>query len=238
MKFVPLKDLKDYGGTKLILGKDLKSGKYLVEKKLVIQNEIYTQFFENEKKYLLALKHRNIVKYFGEGETPLSFYIEYAFYNDLISYFKKIPNARYKLLFIREILSVLMYLHNNGIVHNDLNPSNILVFQNNRVKLSDFAFAGVIGEPAFPDRPMSIGLGTSGYVKDMNFKKHSVVNDIYGFGKTLYEVLTERFKSKEVDLDLIPKYAEVVQKCLEVKYNSIKEVYKDIENITEFFSVL
>ena len=230
--------MKNYGGTKLILGKDLDSGIYLVEKKLVIENEIYTLFFENEKKYLGSLKHRNIVKYFGEGENPLSFLVEYAFYNDLISYFKKNPNPDNKLLFIKQIIDILVYLHNLGVVHNDFNPSNILVFQNNRVKLTDFAFAGRIGEPAFPDRPMSIGLGTSGYVKDMNFKKHSVVNDIYGFGKTLYEVLTERFKERDIDLDFIPRYGEIIEKCLEVKYNSILEVYKDIENITQGFSVL
>ena len=238
MKFVPLQSIKDYSGTKLVLGKDLESGIYLVEKKLVIQNEIYTQFFENEKKHLSVLKHRNIIKYFGEGETPLSFYVEYAFFNDVICYFKKFPNAEHKLSFIKQLINVLVFLHGEGIVHNDLNPSNILVFRNNRIKLSDFAFAGVIGEPAFPDRPMSVGLGTSGYVKDMNFKKHSIVNDVYGFGKTLYEILTERFKSREVDLNLIPKYCEVVEKCLEVKYNSILEIYNDLEKITKNFSTL
>ncbi len=238
MKFVPLKDLKDYGGTKLILGKDLENGVYLVEKKLVVKNEVYTAFFENEKKYLKVLKHRHIVKFFGEGESPLSFLIEYAFYNDLVSFFKKFPDFNNKLLFVKQILNVLLFIHSQDIVHNDLNPSNLLVFQDNRVKLSDFAFAGVIGEPAFPDRPMSVGLGTSGYVKDINFKKHSIVNDIYGFGKTLYEILTERFKAKEVNLDLIPKYAEVIQKCFDVKYNSITEVYNDIEKITDGFTVL
>ena len=238
MRFVPLQDLKNYGGTKLILGKDLENGIYLVEKKLAIKNEIYTLFFENEKRYLGTLKHRNIVKFFGEGESPLSFFIEYASYNDLISCFKKFPNPEHKVSYIRQILNALMFLHEQGIVHNDFNPSNILVFQNNRVKLSDFAFAGVIGEPAFPDRPMSIGFGTSGYVKDMNFKKHSVVNDIYGFGKTLYEILTERFKERDVDLNLIPKYGEVIKKCLDVEYNSIKEVYNDIEKITDGFTNL
>ena len=45
---------------------------------------------------------------------------------------------------IRPILSALQYLHNNGIVHKDVKPSNIMIDGHSCVKLMDLGVANTL----------------------------------------------------------------------------------------------
>ncbi len=239
MKFKPLEVLKEYGGTKVTFGKDLDTGVYLVEKRVTTKDSFVKTLFENEKDVLKRLRHSNIIKFLGEGGDSLSFFIEYAPLKNLKNFLQSHKDFNGKRYFIKQIIDALIYIHDAGYAHNDINLTNILVINTNKCKLSDFAFAGKIGEPVFPDRPVGVCIGTSSY-KTVDNEIHSVKNDIFAFGKVLYEILTNDFDNRNlklIDFSNVNNDAlkVVIEKCLNAEYNSIGETYAELRKATKNF---
>jgi non-specific serine/threonine protein kinase len=93
--------------------------------------------------------HKNIVKYIDSYEDSDYIYLvqEYMDSGDLFYFI-----SRRSLLKEEEIRSIisqvahgLKYLHYYGIVHRDLKPQNILIKNNNEVKIIDFGLSKVLG---------------------------------------------------------------------------------------------
>lgn len=94
---------------------------------------------------------------------------------------------------IRPVLSALQYLHNNGVVHKDIKPSNIMIDSRSCVKLMDLGVAnsfrseaghmyGFIGTPQYAAPEQIADVGAEAVVDPRT--------DIYSFGVTLYELIT------------------------------------------------
>lgn len=226
MDFKPLRVLKEYGGTRITLGRDFGTGLYLIEKSATTADKFVAQLIENEMHIYEGLHHRHIVKYFGEGPTPLSFLIEYAPFGSLGDYLAENWAKKGALEhFLMQILMAVSYLHDNGIVHNDINNSNFLVFENNRCKLTDFAMAGRIGTPAFPTHPDGFRIGTIGYRSSDRILYNDTKNDIYSLGKLIYKFATGHSVEEPMDFTgLEPPYPEVITKCLQMSYSTPEEI--------------
>lgn len=94
---------------------------------------------------------------------------------------------------IRPVLSALQYLHNNGVIHKDIKPSNIMIDNRSCVKLMDLGVAnsfrnearhmyGFIGTPQYAAPEQIADAGAEAVVDPRT--------DIYSFGVTLYELIT------------------------------------------------
>ena len=99
-----------------------------------------------------------------------------------------------KLYLIIQVLQALEYLHKRGIVHHDLKPSNILVF-NEQVKLLDFGLAIKPGE----------SMGTQGTLPYMapellEGNAATVASDLYAVGIIAYEIFIGRHPYNVRDL--------------------------------------
>ncbi|CAL5187883.1 unnamed protein product [Lathyrus oleraceus] len=91
-----------------------------------------------------------IIKYFGQdqtlenGEEYYNIFLEYANGGTLDDQLKnhggKLPEKHVRR-YTRSVVEGLKYIHENGFVHCDLKPPNILVFENGDVKISDFGLA-------------------------------------------------------------------------------------------------
>jgi len=225
MRFKPLKILKDYGGTRITLGRDYETGLYVVEKKVVSDSDFIIQLFNNEVEIYKKIKHRNIVKFLGEGDNPFSFFMEYAPYGTLRDFVNKHRDAKKIKIFLRQILDAISYLHNAGIAHNDITDTNFLVFDNYRCKLTDFAMAAPIGKPLFLNRPFGFNVGTSGFSRERNIQKSLIQNDIYSIGILFYVLLTGKSVKYSVDLDeLDQKYRDVIRGCLSNEIDSVEMI--------------
>ncbi|KAL9241569.1 hypothetical protein vseg_015669 [Gypsophila vaccaria] len=126
----------------------------------------------NEKEVLTKLgnEHTNIVKYLGDCVTQgeYNLFLEYASSGNLTDYVKKTGGrlgVSHVRRFTREILKGLCHVHELGFVHCDIKPDNVLVFEDNSVKLADFGMSrrveegglGCTGTPLYMSPEVVVG---------------------------------------------------------------------------------
>ncbi len=90
--------------------------------------------------------------------------------------------------FLVQICSALAYAHQSGIVHRDINPSNIIVQPNDHLKIFDFGLACPAGTEDFSN------MGTAYYMAPEQIDGRPVDQrtDIYALGITAFEMVTGR----------------------------------------------
>lgn len=113
----------------------------------------------NEIKSLTKLKHSNIIKLIEviRSNDELFCVFEYApktLYSLYLSYKEKgqpLPENMIKS-FIYETSQGLAYMHKNGFFHRDMKPENLLLTEDNKIKIADFGLAREIrSRPPFTD---------------------------------------------------------------------------------------
>jgi hypothetical protein len=93
----------------------------------------------------------------------------------------------------REVLEVLGYLHEQRIVHRDVKPSNLLVAEDGRVKLSDLGLVRSLDRDSDLTATME-GVGTPRFMapEQLRGEPPSPACDLYSLGVTMYQLLTGR----------------------------------------------
>ena len=164
---------------------------------------LYPEFmnsFRNEAKTIASLNHEHIVKVydFDERYRTLFIIMEYVQGDsliDMISHLKALP-AKLAVNFLDQICSALEYAHQRGIVHRDINPSNIIIQPNDQLKIFDFGLACPTGTEDFSNT------GTAFYMAPEQIEGDPVDprTDIYALGITVYEMVTGQRPFPEDDL--------------------------------------
>ena len=180
--------------------------------------------FLDEAKIQAKLQHPNIVAVTDIIAEPgiAALVVEYVEGMSLAECINKEPvdavqfNA-IKRIFI-QLLNGLQFVHDNGIIHRDIKPDNILITLDNnglplQAKLLDFGIAKLLAG----DGDDKAKVGTPHYMSPEQILSPSTVDirsDIFSLGVTLYETLTGRmpFEGEEPD---------TVQRNI-VQYNYIK----------------
>ena len=118
--------------------------------------------------------------------------MDFAFYGSLRTHMKNVGSIdEYHTRYYSACLvSALEFIHENGILHRDVNPKNILIAENRCAKLADFgavALNQVYGTDARADN-----VGTLPYrsPEDVLYGQQSFALDWWGLGITMYEMLT------------------------------------------------
>ena len=88
------------------------------------------------------------------------------------------------------VASALAHAHAHGIVHRDVNPSNVMLLDDGTPKLMDFGIAKIEDLPGLTGTGRVVG--TAAYVSPEQARGDSLDgrSDVYSLGCTLYEVLT------------------------------------------------
>ncbi|KAG9285395.1 hypothetical protein G9A89_010870 [Geosiphon pyriformis] len=140
-----------------------------------------------------------ILKFYGVIKEPNThnylLVLEYAdggsLRNYLKNHFKKMDGI-HKLLIAQEIASGVMCLHDEGIIHRDLNSANILIHEHH-VKIGDLGLSKVeLKNDAEVSKTISVIMGHPPYIDPQCFKRNNYIrdrkSDIYSLGVVLWEL--------------------------------------------------
>jgi serine/threonine protein kinase len=154
--------------------------------------------FEREAKSLAKLTHPNIVKVldYGEYEGKPYLVMPYLPGGTLKQKLHGIPMPYQEAASILiPIARALAYAHQQGLVHRDVKPSNVLITQSGDPMLTDFGIAKILGEEVALDLTgTSATIGTPEYMAPEQATSKSVDHraDIYALGIVLFEMVTGR----------------------------------------------
>ena len=150
--------------------------------------------FIKEAKAIGRLSHLNIVSVYDVGKDHGTIYIamEYLEGQPLN---EELQSKKFDITSIasigRQVAAALDYAHQKGIVHRDVKPSNLIITDNNQVKLTDFGIAH-FEDPSITLQTCSGDiLGTPAYMSPEQVAGREVDgrSDLYALGVILYELM-------------------------------------------------
>ncbi len=151
--------------------------------------------FRHEAQAVGRLTHPRIAAIFDYGEDDNIAYIVMELVNGKSLYEHLQNKAKFELAeigeIVRQLLDGLGYAHAQGVVHRDVKPSNILINDDGRIKISDFGIAHLDSSSL-----TQVGeiMGSPGYMSPEQFTgdEPDARTDIYAAGVIAYELLANR----------------------------------------------
>jgi serine/threonine-protein kinase len=156
-------------------------------------DEDFVERFKREARSVAQLQHPNIVTVIDRGEEEGRQYIvfEYIEGENL-----KEHVVRQGRLDVREALEIadevargLAFAHEQGLIHRDVKPQNVLLNGDGRAKVTDFGIARTVDVDGMTQT--GTVLGTSNYIAPEQASGQPVDahSDVYALGVVLYELL-------------------------------------------------
>lgn len=159
-----------------------------------LQNDDFKRRFRNESKAIAVLSHPNIVKIFDVsfGESIQYIVMEFVDGITLKEYIEQqeVVEWREALHFVVQILRALQHAHDNGIVHRDVKPQNVMLLEDGTVKVMDFGIARFARDHGRTISDKAIG--SVHYISPEQARGDVTDErgDIYAVGVLLFEMLT------------------------------------------------
>ena len=157
-------------------------------------NQDFMRRFKNESKAIAMLDHPNIVKVFSVsfGDRMQYIVMEYIDGISLKEYMdrQETVNQKEAIHFTVQILKALQHAHENGIIHRDIKPQNIMLLQDGTIKVTDFGIARFSDSQT---RTMTDkAIGSVHYIAPEQARGDLTdgKTDVYSVGVMLYELIT------------------------------------------------
>lgn len=227
--------------------------------KIDANDEDAVKRFNREAKAVTSLSHPNIVSIY-DVENEGEFYyliLEYVEGMTLKDYMIKNPRIPIETIvhIAKQIASGLSHAHQNGIIHRDIKPQNILMNDNLTCKITDFGIARAYGDTTLTQTNQM--LGTVYYLSPEQARGNvaTAQSDIYSLGILIFEMITGQIPFKgesavaialkhlQEELPDIEKYRENVPQSVKnivlkatmknpnERYISSKELFEDLSTV-------
>ena len=159
-----------------------------------VLNQILKRF-EREAKALARLDHPHIIKVFDYGEYQGSPFLvmQYIQSGTLKQRLGKPLPYQQAAELIKPVAEALAYAHQQGVLHRDVKPSNILITNRGQPVLTDFGIAKLLEDTeTLTLTGTGVGIGTPEYMAPEQGlgKPLDGRADIYALGVVLFELLT------------------------------------------------
>jgi len=158
-------------------------------------DEEFVARFRREAQAVAKLSHPNIVSVYDvghEGDTHyiVMEYVEGSNLKEIVREEGVLPVGR-AVDIARQICEGLDHAHENGIVHRDIKPHNILVTTGGKVKVTDFGIARAVTSVTVTHTKGTI-VGSVHYFSPEQARGETTGarSDIYSVGVVLYEMVT------------------------------------------------
>lgn len=220
------------------------------------EDEEFVKKFKRESQAAASLSHPNIVGIYDVGMEDNIYYIVMEYIKgqtlkDLIRQ-KGHFGVDFATNIAIQISSALEHAHKNHIVHRDIKSHNILIKEDNTVKVTDFGIARAVSSSTITNTGNVIGSvhyfspeqARGGYTDEKS--------DIYSLGVVLYEMVTGRLpfegespiavalkhiqelpqKPSELNPRISKSINDIILKCMEKdvnhRYASMTEIIGDL----------
>jgi serine/threonine protein kinase len=219
--------------------------------------------FQNEAIALDRVRHPNVISRLGHGTArdlrgTIFHYLvlEYLSGGDLAkSCREKSLNLSQALFYLEQVCAGLGHAHQNGIIHRDIKPQNLLLTADRQtVKIADFGVARVtqsdspitrVGTNMFaPPEHSPIFAGNTG---TLTFTKLTPAADIYSLAKSAYVLITgesPRFftnqpitelpfsmRQKPWASDLVKVLNKATQNDSRMRFQTVNDFWQDLSKI-------
>jgi len=155
----------------------------------------HVERFQREAQSVARLSHPHIVTVMDRGESEGRRYIVFEYVDganlkEVLERSGPLPVARAVQLAV-EIADGLAFAHEQGLVHRDVKPQNVLLTPEGDAKVTDFGIARSLDVERAVTQTGTV-LGTSSYLspEQASGLPTTPATDVYSLGVVLYELLT------------------------------------------------
>ena len=208
----------------------------------ILPSSPFAASLEREARLLAELSHPNILEVYdfvrqGERMWIVLEYVDGVSLDDVLKKVKRVPEA-FACAVAVEVCRALVHAHEQGVVHRDLQPKNILLGKSGTVKLSNFSVAIDARLPTAPELlEGGTGYGGPSYMSPEQIlgERADGRSDLFSLGVLLYEMLSgerpfdgpdDRSTSLRIRHDPVPPIGKkapgisptlerIIQRCLE-----------------------
>ncbi|KAF7262591.1 hypothetical protein EG68_00122 [Paragonimus skrjabini miyazakii] len=150
-----------------------------------------------EANALHKLRHRHIVQLLGictqPRDEPFLVILEYMAKGDLLRWLKNESrrlSIRKHINILAQIADAMQYLEAKNVIHRDLRCVNVLVGEDETIKLSDFGLARPLEDQKVYNSDTQFPIRWTAPEAAYEPHNYSVKSDVWSFGVLMYEVLT------------------------------------------------
>lgn len=145
--------------------------------------------FVHELRVWFPLSHPHVLKLFGACHEGKRFFVcEAAPNGELYTYVKANPATRcWQLMY--EVALGLQYLHELGVVHNDLKGDNVLVGANGDAKIIDFGLSSILDVAEVAIDPKKGGAVRWQSPEVLRSDRQTLASDVYAFRMLIVELV-------------------------------------------------
>ena len=189
-------------------------------------------FMEREIEVMKTLNHPNILKLYDvihdPNENVIYLILEYCKKGDFYKFLnKRALKEKHAKRYMVQLANGLQHLINNNIIHRDLKPQNILLSDNDEIKLTDFGFARYYEIDTMVDTLCGSPLYMAPEI--MKHKRYTINADLWSVGVIMYEMLVGKVPySASTHIELLNKIENKELVIPEFLSNNCKDLLKKL----------